>query len=485
MDVKVKFGIAALGVILFQSVLKIVGIILTNSLSFLSESLDTFVDIVFVSITLYSVRQSGKPPDYEHMYGHSKIDPIGALVQGIILINLYFFLIFNTLGVILSGTYELNAPEVGLQLIIVSFVINIVFSRILIWQGKKKKSLSLEIQGLNLFQDSLRAVIVLISFIFALFGINFLDPYFSIILSCWIIIGALYLVNKGIKDLTDENPINAMIIEEIRESIFFLDHVNGVKDLKVRASGSKLFLEVHLSVEDHISVVHANEITKSIRSISNSLIPNYEVECLIEMNPMGGETSMAEKIINLIYSSYTDYMDILNIKDVNLFTIEKEYFLSLTIIVSDSLQLDEAHKICTRFENELKEQAPYLSRIITHIEGSPTTGKIMPKQVSCSPVDDNRMSEIQGFIENILRGYDEVKGFHGFEFWTAIEFCVLEIHVFFDKTLNIADVHEIITRIEQGIRKQLNIANLKEIILHSEPFTGEKDGIIFDLEKKD
>ena len=479
MNVKVKFGAIALGIIIFQSVLKVYGIFLTGSLSFLSESLDTFVDIVFVSITLYSVRQSDKPPDYEHMYGHSKIDPIGALVQGIILINLYFLLIFNTIGVIISGVYEINAPEVGLQIIIISFVVNIIFSRILIWQGKKNNSLSLEIQGLNLFQDSLRAVLVLISFIFALFRVNFLDPIFSVILSCWIIFGAFLLSKKGIKDLTDENPISAMIIEEIRESIFFLDHVNGVNDLKVRASGNKLFLEVNLSVEDHISVIHANEITKSIRSICNSLIPQYDVECIIEMNPLGGEMSKGENIINLIYSSYTDYMDILNIKDVNLFTFEKDYFLSLTIIVNDALQLDEAHKICTGFENELKEQAPYLSRIITHIEGSPTTGKITPKQLSCSPVDDNRMAEIQRIVENIFKNHDEVKGYHGFEFWTAIEYCVLETHVFFDSDLNIADVHEIITKIEHDIRDQLNIGNLKEIILHSEPFTDRTDGVIF------
>ena len=479
MNDKVKFGIAALAVIIFQSVLKIYGIVITGSLSFLSESLDTFVDIIFVSITLYSVVQSDKPPDYEHMYGHSKIDPVGALVQGIILTNLYVFLIINTIGVILSGVYVLNAPEIGLQLIIISFIVNIVFSRILIWQGRRKKSLSLEIQGLNLFQDALRAIMVLLSFIFALFGATLLDPLFSILISCWIIVGALFLTKKGIKDLTDENPINVLILEEIRENIFYLDHVNGIEELRVRASGNKLFLEVHLSVEDHISVIHANEVTKSIRSICNSLIPHYDVECLIEMNPRGGETSIGEQIINLIYSSYTDYMDILNIKDVNLFTMGKEYFLSLTIIVNDSLQLDEAHKICTEFENELKKQATYLSRIITHIEGSQTTGKITPKQFSCSPVDDNRMAEIQQIIETILKNYDEVKGYHGFEFWTAIEYCVLETHIFFDRTLNIANVHECITNIEDDIRKQLNIGNLKEVILHSEPFTDRIDGIIF------
>ena len=88
MDDKIKYGLLSLGVILFQSVLKIYGVIITGSLSFLSETVDTFVDIIFVSILLYSLSQSQKPPDFEHMYGHSKIDPIGAMVQGIILIQI-------------------------------------------------------------------------------------------------------------------------------------------------------------------------------------------------------------------------------------------------------------------------------------------------------------------------------------------------------------------------------------------------------------
>ena len=94
MDEKLKFGIISLIVIIFQSALKIYGVIITGSLSFLSETVDTIVDIVFVSITLYSIKHSQKPPDYEHMWGHSKTDPIGALIQGIILINLYIILVF-------------------------------------------------------------------------------------------------------------------------------------------------------------------------------------------------------------------------------------------------------------------------------------------------------------------------------------------------------------------------------------------------------
>ncbi len=479
MELNVKYGIVALGIILFQTILKTFGILFTGSLSFLSESIDTFTDIFFVMLTIYSVKTSIKPADYEHMYGHGKIDPIGALIQGVVLIMLYAFLLNNTIQVIFAGNYTISSPELGLELIVISFIINVIFSRILIWRGKKHKSLSLEIQGLNLFQDSLRALLVIVSFIFSLFGIYFLDLIFSIILSLWIIYGALKLIKKSLKDLTDENPINSLVLEELRENIFYLDHVNGVEDIKVRASANKLFLEVKLSVEDHISVIHANEITKSIRRISKELIPFYNIECIIEMNPLGGEKTISENLINLIYSIYSEYVDILNIKDVNVFTIKDEVFLSLVIVVDNSLSLNDAHEICTQFENEIMKQANFLTRVITHIESVQKLDAIKPKELTCNPVDKDRMNDIQSLIENSLKKHNEVKGYHGLEFWTAMDYCVLELHIFFDGNLNIAKIHKIITNIEKELKGKINIANLQDIILHSEPFQGRTDGIFF------
>jgi len=485
MDEKLKFGIISFIVILFQSVLKIYGVIITGSLSFLSETVDTLVDIVFVSITLYSIKHSQKPPDYDHMWGHSKTDPLGALIQGVILINLYIILVFYALQVFISGEYQVSNPEIGLKILIISFLVNLIFSRILIWQGRRRKSPTLEMQGLNLFQDSLRAVIVMISFTFALFGIIFLDPFFSIMLSVWIIIGAFLLAKAGLKDLTDTNPVNKLILEEIRQNIFNLDHVNGVDEIKIRSSGSVLFLEAHLSVEDHISVIHAHEITQSIRTMSQSFFPNYNVESLVEMNPIGGEKSLGENIINLIYSMKTEHPDILNVKDLNVFRIEDKYFLSLTIIINDKFSLKEAHDICTNFENELKKQAPLatLSRIITHIEGQ-KEDKILPGEyIVCETMDSQSVQQIERFVKDVLKSYPQVKGYHGFEFWTALNYCILEMHIFFDGNLNISVAHHYIEELEYKIRRKLKIENLVDIILHSEPIEGRKSGIIFDSEK--
>ena len=480
MDIKIKYGIIAFFIILIQSSLKLVGVILTGSLSFLTETVDTLTDVFFVLLTIYSLYVSQKPPDFEHMYGHSKIDSVGGLVQGIILINIYAVLIFIAVQTILTSSYGILNPDLGFVILTVSFIINLVFSRVLIRQGKKQKSLLLKVQGMNLFQDSLRALIVIVNFMFALFlNIQFLDPFFSIALAIWIITNSIILSREGIKNLLDENPINSVILEEIRVSVFNLDHVNGVEDLKVRFSGNTLFLEIRLSVEDHISVVHANEITKAIRTLSKKNFPSYNVESLVEMNPSSGESSLGEKIVNLLYTMKSEFKEISDFKDLNVFRIENDYFLSLAIVVDDNLSLEEAHESSSLFERQLQEQVPYITRIITHIESQAMLKKSLIDHLSCKPVEPQKKKEIQSSIDSLLKKIPEVKGYHGLEFWAALDFCVLELHVFFNGALNITRVHTLITNVEHQIKNTLNIENLTEVILHSEPVEGQTEGVIF------
>ncbi len=476
-----KFGLFALLVVIFQSALKLIGVIFTESLSFLSETVDTVIDMFFIALTLYSINVSQKPADYEHMYGHIKIDSIGAMIQGIVLTNIYLLLIINAFFSLINKTFMIENPSFGLIMLIISMIINLGFSRILIWQGRKNSSLSLEVQGLNLFQDSLRAVITIINLSLAIFiGIEFLDPILSIIISLIIVLSAIKLIEKGIEDLMDVNPINMLILEDMKQNIFNLEHVNGVLDLKVRVSGSTLFLEINLAVEDHISIAHANEITKTIRRMIRESFAKYDVDTVIEMSPLSGERSLGENIKNLIFSLKAEFPDVIDTRELNVFKREKEYILSSVIEVRQELTLKEAHQVCTRFEESLKEQVPSISRIITHIEGSMERRQLNSKELVCKKLDSDEIEEeVKQKIVAILKSKPYVKGFHGFELWMVSEFCLIEMHIFFDGDLNISVIHNYISELKDLIREKVTSVHLEDIILHSEPFLGRTDGNFF------
>jgi divalent metal cation (Fe/Co/Zn/Cd) transporter len=197
------------------------------------------------------------------------------------------------------------------------------------------------------------------------------------------------------------------------------------------------------------------------------------------MNPLGGERSFSEKIINLIYSMKSEYHKIIDVKNLNVFRIEDKYFIYMTIYVDENLTLKQAHDICTEFENELKQQVPLLDRIISHIESRYKERILTKPDVECLTIDNDTMNEIKRIMEDILKSHSYIKGYHGFEFWATFNACILELHVFFKGDLNIMQVHDYITDLENDIRDKLKIDNLQEIILHSEPLEGRKNGIVF------
>jgi divalent metal cation (Fe/Co/Zn/Cd) transporter len=197
------------------------------------------------------------------------------------------------------------------------------------------------------------------------------------------------------------------------------------------------------------------------------------------MNPRSGEVSLGEKIVNLLYSMKSEFKEISDFKDLNVFRIENDYFLSLAIVVNDNLSLEEAHELSCLFERQLQDQVSFISRIITHIESKSMLEKSLTDHLVCTPLAPEKKKEIQISLESLLKSIPEVKGYHGLELWAALDFCILELHVFFDGALNISKVHTIITEVEQRIKNTLIIENLRDVILHSEPLEGRTNGIIF------
>jgi divalent metal cation (Fe/Co/Zn/Cd) transporter len=89
------------------------------------------------------------------------------------------------------------------------------------------------------------------------------------------------------------------------------------------------------------------------------------------------------------------------------------------------------------------------------------------------------LKQIGEVIEIVLKKHPQVRGYHGLEFWATIDYCILEIHVFFDGSLNISQIHTYISELENNIRGELGIDNLDSILLHSEPTENRTDGILF------
>ena len=60
--------------------------IYVGAVSIISEAAHSAVDLLAAMIAYYAVKQSGKPPDGAHAYGHGKIENLSGAIEAILII---------------------------------------------------------------------------------------------------------------------------------------------------------------------------------------------------------------------------------------------------------------------------------------------------------------------------------------------------------------------------------------------------------------
>jgi len=71
--------------------------LLTGSLGILAEAAHSALDLVASVITFLSVRIAGRPADEGHPYGHSRVENLSAIVQGLLLLGAASWITYESL----------------------------------------------------------------------------------------------------------------------------------------------------------------------------------------------------------------------------------------------------------------------------------------------------------------------------------------------------------------------------------------------------
>jgi cation diffusion facilitator family transporter len=110
---------------------------LSGSVSIISEAIHSTMDLVASVIAFFSVRQSSKPADREHPFGHGKIENISGIVEGL--------LIFIAAGLIIKeAIHKISAPSeieqaaLAIGVMLVASLVNVLVSRKLYQVGRKR-----------------------------------------------------------------------------------------------------------------------------------------------------------------------------------------------------------------------------------------------------------------------------------------------------------------------------------------------------------
>ena len=263
--------------------------LLIGSVSIISEAIHSGVDLLAAIIALFSVKTSSIPADSEHPFGHGKIENISGTIEALLIFVAAIWIIFE-------ATKKLMHPEPmealgwGVGVMLISAVVNIVVSKMLFKVGRETDSIALQADAWHLRVDVYTSAGVMGSlsliwigqWIFPGRDFFWLDPVAAIGVALLIIKAAYDLTAQSAKDLLDVH-LPSVEVEWIRQCILGQNSVvRGFHDLRTRKAGHFRFVEFHLKVDPHMSVMDSHDITKVLKKKIKVQFPGTTVTIHIE-----------------------------------------------------------------------------------------------------------------------------------------------------------------------------------------------------------
>lgn len=239
--------------------LKAYAYFVTGSMGFMSDALESFVNLFAAVFALIMLKISQKPADKGHEYGHSKAEYFSSATEGALILVAAFSIIWSAVPRLVNPR-PIENINTGLLFSLLASLINLTVGLILLRTGKKRNSLVLEADGEHLLTDVWTSVGVIVAMLVVKFtGWLIVDPIIAILVALHIIYTGYTLISRSASGLMD-----ATLPEKDLEKI--TTYLDSLKDRQIeyhslltRAAGQRKFINLHVLVPGEWTVKQAHD----------------------------------------------------------------------------------------------------------------------------------------------------------------------------------------------------------------------------------
>ncbi len=271
----------------FLVITKLVVGLMIGSVSVISEAIHSGNDLLASFIALFAVKNSTKPADTKHNFGHGKIENVSGTIEALLIFIAAGMIIKEAIHKIQVGG---SVETVGWGIVVmgISAGLNIFVSAYLMKIAKQTGSIALEADAMHLKTDVYTSLGVLCGLVLLkITGWSLIDPISAILVALLIIKAAYDLTRKAFMPLIDvslskqDMEILIAVLEECK-----MDYIS-YHDLRTRAAGRESHIDLHLVTRPEMSVLEMHEVCDRIEEKIQTAIPHTTV--LIHVEPYLGE----------------------------------------------------------------------------------------------------------------------------------------------------------------------------------------------------
>lgn len=257
--------------------------IIGHSQALVADGMHTLADLSSDLLVLYALKHSAKEADEEHPYGHARIETAVTLVLGVLLL-LVGIGIAARAGLRLAGDMPFEAPA-ALTLWVSGFTILAKegLYRYTLRTARRFDSDMLKASAWHHRSDAISSIIVFLGIAGSIAGIEWLDAAAALGVALFVAKIGIQLGWPAISELVDTG-LDTEQLQHIRRTILGVDGVRELHLLRTRRIGGRALVDVHIIVDEDISVSEGHYISELVRT---RLVNEVDVvaDALVHIDP--------------------------------------------------------------------------------------------------------------------------------------------------------------------------------------------------------
>lgn len=283
---------ASISVALILIIAKLVAWGLSDSVSLLATLIDSVLDALASLINLVAVRHALTPADKEHRFGHGKAEALAGLSQSMFIAGSAGFLLLEA-GRRLISPIAVEAVGISMLVMVFSIVATLLllgFQRHVI---RKTNSTAIRADALHYRTDLLVNASVILALWLSVKGWAGFDALFACAIAIYILYSAWEIITVSYDHLMDRELPDPQR-EEIEKLVLQHKSARGLYDLRSRHSGTMTFIQLHLELDDDLSLLEAHKISDEIELSLLEAFPGSEIIIHIDPQSVVGQEPMAD-----------------------------------------------------------------------------------------------------------------------------------------------------------------------------------------------
>lgn len=249
----------------FLAFLKIAGGMVSGSTSLTADGIESASDVLASAIIYGGMTIAQKPPDVNFPYGYGRAENLAAKTTGTILLMSAVLLATHSL-------HRLSAPSIALPAwtlipLALSFIVKLALSMLKYIMGKKIRSSALKADAANDSVDMLSAIVAASAIILNLINhekFRHADAIGGIGVSIIVFYIGYTIFRDTSKELMDSMP-NPEFVNLVSSAASQVTGVLAVEKCLGRKSGTYYFFDLHLEVDENMTVRNAHELSHNVK----------------------------------------------------------------------------------------------------------------------------------------------------------------------------------------------------------------------------